>query len=200
LDQRKADQATESISLCGFCPTTREPLLAFGVGDHVFELTSSLFPVTAERIVFASKDAASNALQLEDVSLVGRVLKGPRVPTFEFVYRTIEQIEQQIFFVRSKGDPSAVGVDYRNGVAVCELIDRNVAHAKAGLVDRGGSQEDLTSLYVIDDVFLELKRGLGSSYGGHEGAQSMIGAGEDLISKQKRNDGDNCCCGQHRTD
>src|SRR3989441_259863 len=95
------------------------------------------------------------------------------------------------------GHPARVGQNDAAPVGVLQIVYRHVTQGVRGGVDAGGAQEELSGHDLVDHLFLQLKRRLLALDVDEECPELVIGARQDLIVPEERDQPDQRRAAEH---
>src|SRR6266566_4982391 len=154
--------------------------------------------VAAVLVVLRLLERVADARHLDPVDGVEGPVEVLRIGPLHFVYLAVAQREVQIGAAGGISHATGVGQDDTAPLGVPQIVNRHIIQCVRGGVDAGGAQEELPGHDFIDHLFLQLKRRLLALDVDEERPQLVIGARQDLVIPEQRDQGHDRRAADHR--
>src|SRR6266568_1029427 len=134
------------------------------------------------------------------VGAVERAVELRRVGAVDFLDVSVHERQEQIPPAGGVRHPTAVRRDDAAALGIAQIVQRHVLELVGIAVDARGAQESLPRHDLVDHLLLERQRRLLARDVHLQRAELVIGAGEQLVVPQERQQGDAGRARQHRRD
>ena len=146
--------------------------------------------VAAVLIVLRLLESVRDPGDFDAIDRVKRAIEVFGIGALDLVHLAVAQRQIQIRPARGIGHTTRVGHDDPAPVGVPQIVNRHITQGIVGRIDAGGAQKELPRDHLVDHLFLQLEGRLLALDVHEQGAQCMIGAGQELIVPRERDQRD----------
>src|ERR1700752_4365109 len=157
-----------------------------GAGDHVLHGADRHFAVAPIVVVLGLLECVPDTGYLDPVDDEKRAIELVRRGAFHFVPLAVAQRQVQVGAAGGKSHSTRIGADDPAPLGVLQVENRHLIQRVGGVVDPGGAQEELARHDLVDHLFFQLKRRLLPLDVDEERPQLVIGARQDLVIPDER--------------